>query len=92
MDSRLRRNDENKSGNDEKAKAWRIDLVLFVNGLPIATLELKQEFKQAAAYNLVQKIQGADQEVDSKKAKVKLNQWGQVNYYLTPAIMLHSKN
>jgi type I restriction enzyme R subunit len=30
-----------------KAKAWRIDLVLFVNGLPIATLELKSEFKQA---------------------------------------------
>lgn len=29
------------------AKAWRIDLVLFVNGLPIATLELKSEFKQA---------------------------------------------
>lgn len=31
-----------------KSKAWRIDLVLFVNGLPIATLELKSEFKQAA--------------------------------------------
>jgi type I restriction enzyme R subunit len=30
-----------------KSKAWRIDLVLFVNGLPIATLELKSEFKQA---------------------------------------------
>ncbi|MTI17463.1 type I restriction endonuclease subunit R [Rhodobacteraceae bacterium RKSG542] len=30
-----------------KAKSWRIDLVLFVNGLPIATLELKSEFKQA---------------------------------------------
>lgn len=30
-----------------KAKAWRIDLVLFVNGLPIATLEFKSEFKQA---------------------------------------------
>ncbi|SFL23321.1 type I restriction enzyme, R subunit [Nitrosomonas aestuarii] len=30
-----------------KAKAWRIDLVLFVNGLPVATLELKSEFKQA---------------------------------------------
>ncbi len=29
------------------AKAWRIELVLFVNGLPIATLELKSEFKQA---------------------------------------------
>ena len=31
----------------KKAKPWRIDLVLFVNGLPIATLELKSEFKQA---------------------------------------------
>jgi len=31
----------------QKAKAWRIDLVLFVNGLPVATLELKSEFKQA---------------------------------------------
>jgi len=30
-----------------RAKAWRIDLVLFVNGLPVATLELKSEFKQA---------------------------------------------
>jgi type I restriction enzyme, R subunit len=30
-----------------QAKAWRIDLVLFVNGLPVATLELKSEFKQA---------------------------------------------
>lgn len=32
---------------EPKAKRWRIDLVLFVNGLPIATLELKSEFKQA---------------------------------------------
>lgn len=30
-----------------KSKAWRIDLVLFVNGIPVATLELKSEFKQA---------------------------------------------
>ncbi|HHT8828386.1 TPA: type I restriction endonuclease subunit R, partial [Yersinia enterocolitica] len=30
-----------------KAKKWRIDLVLFINGLPVATLELKSEFKQA---------------------------------------------
>ena len=33
--------------DEQKAKRWRIDLVLFVNGLPIATLELKSEFKQA---------------------------------------------
>ncbi|GJL73682.1 MAG: hypothetical protein NMNS01_28810 [Nitrosomonas sp.] len=31
-----------------RAVSWRIDLVLFVNGLPVATLELKSEFKQAA--------------------------------------------
>ena len=31
----------------QQAKKWRIDLILFVNGLPIATLELKSEFKQA---------------------------------------------
>lgn len=31
-----------------KAKAWRLDLVLFVNGIPVVTLELKSEFKQAA--------------------------------------------
>ena len=30
-----------------QAKKWRIDLVLFVNGLPIVTMELKSEFKQA---------------------------------------------
>ncbi|MGL1892168.1 MAG: DEAD/DEAH box helicase family protein [Spirochaetaceae bacterium] len=30
----------------KKAKSWRIDLVLFVNGLPIITMELKSEFKQ----------------------------------------------
>ncbi|MFK8078383.1 MAG: type I restriction endonuclease subunit R [Granulosicoccus sp.] len=30
----------------EKAPAYRIDLVLFVNGLPVVTMELKSEFKQ----------------------------------------------
>lgn len=30
-----------------KTKKWRIDLILFINGLPIATLELKSKFKQA---------------------------------------------
>jgi type I restriction enzyme, R subunit len=39
--------DEHLIQTGTKAKAWRIDLVLFVNGLPIATLELKSEFKQA---------------------------------------------
>ena len=31
----------------KQAKKWRIDLVLFINGFPIATMELKSEFKQA---------------------------------------------
>ncbi|NOQ36966.1 MAG: DEAD/DEAH box helicase [Methylococcaceae bacterium] len=38
---------EHQTATGTKAKAWRIDLVLFVNGLAIATLELKSEFKQA---------------------------------------------
>lgn len=39
--------DEHEAETGARAKKWRIDLVLFVNGLPIATLELKSEFKQA---------------------------------------------
>ena len=39
--------EEHLAQTGAKAKAWRIDLALFVNGLPIATLELKSEFKQA---------------------------------------------
>ncbi|MCL6415516.1 DEAD/DEAH box helicase family protein [Aestuariirhabdus sp. Z084] len=39
--------EEELAATGKKAKAWRIDLVLFVNGLPVATLELKSEFKQA---------------------------------------------
>lgn len=39
--------EEELTATGKKAKAWRIDLVLFVNGLPVTTLELKSEFKQA---------------------------------------------
>lgn len=39
--------EEQLAETGSKAKVWRIDLVLFVNGLPVATLELKSEFKQA---------------------------------------------
>ena len=39
--------EEELAATGKQAKAWRIDLVLFVNGLPVATLELKSEFKQA---------------------------------------------
>lgn len=38
--------DEHKKKTGKQAKKWRIDLVLFVNGLPVATMELKSEFKQ----------------------------------------------
>lgn len=37
-----------------QAKKWRIDLVLFVNGLPIVTLELKSEFKQSVQNAIAQ--------------------------------------
>lgn len=40
-------NAEHLAATGSKAKSWRIDLVLFVNGLPVSTLELKSEFKQA---------------------------------------------
>lgn len=39
--------EEHEVQTGARAKKWRIDLVLFVNGLPVATLELKSEFKQA---------------------------------------------
>ena len=38
---------EHLTETGKKAKAWRIDLVLFINGLPVTTLELKSEFKQS---------------------------------------------
>ncbi|QMV15671.1 type I restriction endonuclease subunit R [Vibrio spartinae] len=40
--------------NKNSAKRWRIDLVLFVNGLPVSTLELKSEFKQAVENAIAQ--------------------------------------
>lgn len=40
--------EEHEVETGKRARKWRIDLVLFVNGLPIATMELKSEFKQAA--------------------------------------------
>lgn len=45
--------DQHLTQTGTKGKAWRIDLVLFVNGLPVATLELKSEFKQAV-FNAIQ--------------------------------------
>ena len=39
--------EEHLTETGTKAKSWRIDLVLFLNGIPIVTMELKSEFKQA---------------------------------------------
>ncbi|MDA3851633.1 MAG: type I restriction endonuclease [Spirochaetaceae bacterium] len=39
--------EEHLAESGMKSKSWRIDLVLFMNGLPIVTMELKSEFKQA---------------------------------------------
>lgn len=38
----------------KQAKKWRIDLVLFINGFPVATMELKSEFKQAVQNAMTQ--------------------------------------
>jgi type I restriction enzyme, R subunit len=46
--------DEHLLDTGSKAKAWRIDMVLFVNGLPVATMELKSEFKQAVENTIKQ--------------------------------------
>jgi type I restriction enzyme, R subunit len=42
---------------------------------------LKNYTNYKVAYNLALKIQGTDQEVESKKAKVKLNQWVRLHDY-----------
>ena len=39
--------EEHLAETGKQAKKWRIDLVLFVNGIPVVTMELKSEFKQA---------------------------------------------
>ena len=39
--------DKHLAETGARSRAWRIDLVLFVNGLPVVTMELKSEFKQA---------------------------------------------
>ncbi|NOR68359.1 MAG: type I restriction endonuclease subunit R, partial [Methylomarinum sp.] len=42
---------------------------------------LKNYTNYKVAYNLAMKIQGSDEEVESKKAKVKLNQWVRLHDY-----------
>ena len=39
--------DKHLAETGARARSYRIDLVLFVNGLPVVTMELKSEFKQA---------------------------------------------
>lgn len=51
-----------------QAKKWRIDLVLFVNGLPVATLELKSEFKQPVG-NAVRQYQKTRLPIDADTRK-----------------------
>ncbi len=43
-----------KAQDGTKGRKWRIDLALFLNGIPIVTIELKSEFKQAAANAVTQ--------------------------------------
>ena len=40
-------NKQELESTGKQAKKWRIDLVLFINGFPVVTMELKSEFKQA---------------------------------------------
>jgi type I restriction enzyme R subunit len=46
--------EEEQESSGKKAKKYRIDLVLFVNGIPIITMELKSEFKQAVQNAIIQ--------------------------------------
>lgn len=50
------------------ARKWRLDLVLFVNGLPVVTMELKSEFKQAVN-NAVKQYQKTRLPVDPETGK-----------------------
>ncbi|MBU0673145.1 MAG: DEAD/DEAH box helicase family protein [Proteobacteria bacterium] len=60
--------EEHLAATGAKAKAWRIDLVLFVNGLPVATLELKSEFKQAV-HNAIKQYQTTRLPIDPATKK-----------------------
>ncbi len=51
-----------------KAKAWRIDLVLFVNGIPVVTVELKSEFKQAV-HNAIKQYKSTRLPIDPHTKK-----------------------
>jgi type I restriction enzyme, R subunit len=59
---------EQLDATGKQAKKWRIDLVLFVNGLPVATLELKSEFKQSVE-NAMRQYQLTRQPIDPATKK-----------------------
>ena len=54
--------------NDKVAKRNRIDVVLFVNGIPVTTMELKSEFKQSVQNAITQyKRTRLPKDLDTKK-------------------------
>ncbi|WP_289000121.1 type I restriction endonuclease [uncultured Psychrobacter sp.] len=56
--------------NGKVAKRNRIDIVLFVNGLPVTTMELKSEFKQAVQNAITQyKRTRLPKDPDTKKSE-----------------------
>lgn len=61
------------STNGKVAKRNRIDIVLFVNGLPVTTMELKSEFKQAVQNAITQyKKTRLSKDPDTKKPELLL--------------------
>jgi type I restriction enzyme R subunit len=60
--------DEHELEVGVRAKKWRIDLVLFVNGLPVTTLELKSEFKQAV-HNAIKQYKATRLPIDPNTNK-----------------------
>lgn len=62
--------DEHFELTGTKAKAYRIDLVLFVNGIPVVTIELKSEFKQSVENAIKQyKYTRLPRDKNAKKAE-----------------------
>lgn len=60
--------EKHKLESGVSAKRWRIDLVLFINGLPIVTMELKSEFKQAV-HNAIRQYKATRLPIDPDTKK-----------------------
>jgi len=60
--------DKHLAETGARARSYRIDLVLFVNGLPVVTMELKSEFKQAFN-NAVEQYKKTRLPIDSETRK-----------------------